>query len=45
MPQASQGTVKIRYKYVEKIKDTTPYLTCNSIDQNVLYFYFLCSNL
>ena len=38
---AFQGLLKLQKKYVEKIKGTPPYLTCNSIDQNLPYFIFL----
>ena len=45
MPNAFQGISKIQKNYVGKIKSTPPYLTCNSIDENLQFFYFLCSNL
>ena len=40
-----QGLSKLQKNYVEKIKGTPSYLNCNSIAQNLQFFYFLCSSL
>ena len=40
MLSAFQGFSKLQKYYAKKSKGTSPYLPCNSIDQNLLFFIF-----